>query len=175
MNKSQITISLKNNNEDEQRTKTVLERMLNKYFLDKWILCSQITVEHGANGKAFPFITLSTWKDNEVGLLAQFLHEQIHWIEKNREKEMSNAIKELKEIFHDAPINRPEGGGSEISTYKHLIVCRLEFLALKELLGEEKARAIVLGNKNYTWIRKTIVDSALSIDPVIKKHFPATI
>jgi hypothetical protein len=174
MDRLKITISLKNNKESEQRTKSALEHILIQYPLDKWILCNSIIIEQGANGKAFPIITLSVWKDDE-GLLSQFLHEQIHWIEKGREQNMEDAVEELKEMFPNAPIQRPEGGGSEQSTYIHLIVCRLEFLALQELLGKEKAKSIIIGNKNYTWIRKAILDNASSIDSVIKKHVPEVI
>ena len=36
-----------------------------------------------------------------------------------------------------------EGARDEFSTYLHLIVCYLEFSAMKELLGEPKAREIM--------------------------------
>ena len=130
MSKSLVEISLKNNSERERASKELLGRVLRKYDLEKWILCRDVRIEQDAGGKAFPFITLSAWKDSEEGILAQFLHEQIHWIEKGKEEEMGQAIEELKTIFPDALMNKPEGGGSESSTYKHLIVCRLEFLVL---------------------------------------------
>ncbi len=171
MPKSLVSISLKNNSERERVSKELLERVLSKYHLEKWVLCRDVTIEQDAGGKAFPLITLSAWKDSEEGILAQFLHEQIHWIEKGKKEEMGQAIEELKSIFPDAPINKPEGGGSQSSTYKHLIVCRLEFLVLRELLGEDRAKGVVLENKNYTWIRRTIIERGADIDFVIKKHF----
>jgi len=143
--------------------------------LDKWIICRDVVIEEGAAGKAFPIIRLSAWKDNEKGMLAQFLHEQIHWIEKGKEEIMKDAMEELKKIFPSAPIDKPEGGGSETSTYKHLIVCRLEFLALKELLGEDVAMKVVSSNKNYTWIRKMVIERNSDIDSIIKKYFPKNI
>lgn len=165
-----ISISLKNNNEAEQITKKLLERILEKYKLDGWVLCQDITIEQGASGKAFPLIRLSA-HDNEDKLLAQFLHEQIHWIEKGREGEMESTVEELKNIFPNVPINKPEGGGNQKSTYIHLIICRLEFLALKAVLGEEKAQRMVSSNNNYTWIRKIVIDNGSVIDSVIKRYF----
>jgi len=172
---TQVSISLKNNSEKEQIAKNLLEKILKKYQLDKWILCHDIIIEWNATGKAFPTIRLSAWQDNEERMLAQFLHEQFHWIEKGKEEQMKNAIMELKKTFPDVPIDKPEGGGSEESTYNHLIVCRLELLALKEILGDEVAKRIVSGNKNYTWIRRMAVEKASDIDLVINKYFPASI
>ncbi|MBI2087069.1 MAG: hypothetical protein HYT69_02765 [Candidatus Zambryskibacteria bacterium] len=172
---TQISISLKNNTEREQTAKELLERILNKYNLNRWILCKDVVIEQDATGKAFPIIRLSAWKDNEEGMMAQFLHEQFHWIEKDKEEQMNIAISELKNLFPNAPMDKPEGGGNENSTYNHLMICRLEFLALKEILGEETATRIVSGNKNYTWIRRMVIERASNIDQVIRKHFPEVI
>ncbi len=165
-----VNISLKNDSERERITKKSLENILSKYSLDKWILCHNITIEQDARGKAFPFITLSAWRDAEEGLMAQFLHEQIHWIEDGKEGQMNQAIEELKTVFPNAPVGRPEGADNKKSTYRHLIICRLEFLALSELIGE-KAKKILLNNKTYTWIRRTVVEKGLDIDPIINKYF----
>lgn len=171
--RKEISVSLKNNSEKERLTKELLQRVLKKYDLQKWTICRDIIIEEGASGYAFPVIRLSVWRhDTENGLLAQFLHEQIHWIEKDREEQMEKLINKLKMKFPDVPIGRPEGGDNENSTYKHLIVCRLEFMALKEFLGEHKAKNIVLGNKNYTWIRKTVINNGTAIDSIIKEYFP---
>jgi len=168
-------ISLKNNSEREQIAKELLGRILNKYNLEKWFQCKEIVIEQDATGKAFPIIRLSAWKNDEEGMMAQFLHEQYHWIEKGKEEQMGNAIRELKILFPNAPLEKPEGGGSESSTYKHLIVCRLEFLALKEILGEGVAKRIVSSNKNYTWIRRVILERSSDIDGIIRKYFPEVI
>ncbi len=169
-----LNISLKNDSERERITKKSLENILSKYPLDKWILCHNITIEQDARGKAFPFITLSAWRDAEEGLMAQFLHEQMHWIEKGKEEQMNQAIEELRAVFPNAPVGRPEGADSEKSTYWHLIICRLEFFALSELLGE-RAKNILLNRKVYTWIRRTVVEKGLEIDPIINKYFSSYI
>jgi hypothetical protein len=167
-----ISINLRNNNEIEQGTKIMLERILDQYELDKYIRCNEVIIEKGASGKAFPIIRLSAWKSgSEESLLAQFVHEQFHWIEKGKEGQMIQAVGELKTLFPDAPIAKPEGGGSEKSTYCHLIICRLELLALTKILSEEKALSIVSGNTNYTWIRKIVIERGQEIDQIIKKYF----
>lgn len=167
-----VDISLKNNSEREKLAKMLLEHILSKYNLEKWIRCREVVIEQDAFGKAFPIIRLSAWKENEEGMMAQFIHEQYHWIEKGNEEQIKKAIEELKIMFPNAPINKPEGGGNEYSTYNHLMICRLEFLALKEILGEESAIRIVASNTNYTWIRKIVLENGNDIDKVVKKYFP---
>ncbi len=168
-----IKISLKNNSEREQITRKLLEQLLAKYDLRKWIICREVVIEQDARAHSFPIITLSAWNaQSEESLLAQFLHEQIHWIETGNEDKMDQAIEELKILYPEVPVGRPEGAINEKSTYRHLIVCRLEFLALGELLGEDRAKEIILGNKNYTWIRRTTIENGSNIDPIIEKYFP---
>lgn len=151
----------------------MLEGILRVYDLGKYIRCNEVVIEQGASGKAFPVIRLSAWKPGrEESLLAQFVHEQFHWIEKGKESQMSQAQADLEDIFPDAPIDKPEGGGGKKSTYCHLIIYRLEFLALAKILSEEKALNIVSSNTNYTWIRKMVIERASEIDPIIQKHFP---
>ena len=96
---TEISISLKNNSEGERVAKKLLEQILNKYDLEKYVLCNDVVIEQDASGKAFPIIRLSAWRDNEEGMMAQFIHEQYHWIERGKEEEMKDAQDELKKIM----------------------------------------------------------------------------
>jgi hypothetical protein len=170
---SAITITLKENNEAERQTEKMLRNLLAKYQLVKWVRCRDILIEQGSTGKAFPVIRLSAWRsDSENKLLAQFLHEQFHWIEKDNETQMEKAIDELKLLFPNAPLEKPQGAGTIESTYKHLIICRLEFLVLEVLLGFALAKDIIMENLNYTWIRREALDYGSQIDTIIEKYFP---
>jgi len=50
MSKSLVEISLKNNSERERVSKELLERVLNKYNLEKWIPCRDVRIEQDAGG-----------------------------------------------------------------------------------------------------------------------------
>ncbi len=169
---SSVQISLKHNSEREQRIRDLLETILRKYELQKWILCPGVIIEEGVPPHSHPVVTLNTKRDTEATLLAVFLHEQIHWIEEGKRDLMDKAIEALKLLFPVVPVGKPEGADTEKSTYRHLIVCRLEFLGLCELLGIEKATEVVLGNSGYTWIRRTVIEHGSVIDPIIKNYFP---
>ena len=170
--KKSINITLKNNTEKEQSTGKLLELILSKYNLEKWILCREVLIEEGIKSHSYPKVTLSAKPKTENQLLAVFLHEQIHWIEEGRKELMIKAVEELKNFFPNVPVGKPAGADSEKSTYRHLVICRIEFLALKESLKEKEARETVLGNSAYTWIRRTAVEEGFKIDLVIEKYFP---
>lgn len=46
------------------------------------------------------------------------------------------AYKELQPMFPKVPVGYPGGAESEVSTYKHIMVCYLEYQAVKSLVGE---------------------------------------
>ena len=169
----EVNITLKNNSESEQAAKKLLETILNKYPLDKWIFSREVMIEEGVRSHSHPVITLNTRRiDNEERHLSLFLHEQIHWVEREGHSSMDSAIEDLKAIFPDGPVGRPEGGDNIQSTYRHLVICRLEFLALAELLGEDRAKENVLSNKGYLWMYRMAMERGSDIDLVIQKYFP---
>jgi hypothetical protein len=173
-----ISIKLKNDSERENKTKEVLERILDKYNLDKWIIKNEIIIEEGVISHSHPTITLNTRFEREGVLLSKFLHEQMHWVVDSRGNlidEVPRAIEELKREFPNAPIGRPEGAKHERSTYSHLMVCRLELLATAEAVGMDKAKEVVLNEPFYTWIYRKVVEEGDKIDPIIKKYFPHTL
>lgn len=165
-----LTITLKNNSPREQLTKEMLEGILQKYDIDKWILCKEVLIEHGIRPHSWPVVTLNTPCDTEECLLRVFLHEQAHWVEERDEESFDKAIEALRVLYPEVPVGRPEGSHNEKSTYRHLIVCRLEYHALAEFLGEEVARENVLSNSNYIWIRRKAIEDGDKIDEWIKKY-----
>ena len=64
----------------------------------------------------------------------------------------------FEEIWPEAPGGPPERARDRESTYRHLVVCDLEFQAMSELVGKEAARAIMESNTHYTWIYATVVN-----------------
>ena len=70
-------------------------------------------------------------------------------------------------IYPDAPTAYPEGGGTPVSTYGHLIVCYLEMQADRQLLGEKRTKAVIQEIPWYTWIWKTVVKDESTIAGVV--------
>lgn len=179
-NTSQLEITLKRGDQKEQQTKQQLQRLLSAYDVSKWLWTRKIEIDSDYNTipHSHPVLTLSTrhLKDDEL-LLSTFVHEQLHWHLSANSRQTEEAYKELKTIFPQVPVGFPEGAKDEESSYKHLLVCYLEYQADKELLGELKARQVMefWATDHYTWIYKTVLEQGRKIGAVVYKHklFPA--
>ena len=175
INSQQLDIILKNNDQREQLTKQQLQRLLASHDVSKWIFTRKIIIESGFNviPHSHPVLTLSTrhLKDDEL-LLSTFVHEQLHWYLGKKPKETEEAYKELRTRFPKVPVGFPEGGRDEESTYKHILVCHLEYQAIKGLLGELKARQVMefWATDHYIWIYKTVLERDREIGSLMRKH-----
>ncbi|MCA1558205.1 MAG: hypothetical protein LC731_06665 [Acidobacteria bacterium] len=109
---------------------------------------------------------------NHELLLSTFVHEQLHWYLGERPKETEAAYKELKSIFPKVPVGFPEGARDEESTYKHILVCYLEYQAVRGLLGELKSRQVMefWATDHYTWIYRTVLEREREIGSLMRKH-----
>jgi len=168
-----VKISLKNNTTAEQQTKGQLERLLKTYDLSKWVFTNSIVVDEKAIPHSHPVLTLSTrhLKDDDL-LLSTFVHEQAHWFVIQDQKALEGALKDLKEMFPSVPSKGPEGASDESSTYLHMAVCYLEYRALREVLGELKAKQIMdfWATDHYMWIYRTVRDRPRDIGNIMFKH-----
>jgi hypothetical protein len=170
-----VEIRLKNNDAREQQTKLQLERLLATYDVSKWMFTRTILIESGFNviPHSHPVLTLSTrhLKDDEL-LLSTFVHEQLHWFLVQRDKDTESALKEIRVMFPKVPGGGPEGARDEQSTYLHLLVCSLEYMANRELLGELRTKQVMdfWSGDHYTWIYKTVVERRRDIAQILFKY-----
>jgi hypothetical protein len=170
-----LEIALKHDDQREQQTRQQLLRLLSAYDVSNWIFTRKVMIESGFEviPHSHPVLTLSTrhLKDDDL-LLSTFVHEQLHWYLGVKPKETEEAYKELKSIFPKVPVGFPEGGNDEESTYKHIIVCFLEYQAVKGLLGELRAKQVMefWATDHYTWIYKTVLDREREVGALMRKH-----
>ena len=169
-----IGITLAQNSRAEAQTKEQLERLLKTYDLSKWVFTRSVVIDEKTDiPHSHPRLTLNTrhLKDDDL-LLATFVHEQAHWFVGSREKELEEALKELRALFPKVPVGHPEGARDERSSYVHLLVVYLEYRALRELLGELRARQVMefWTHDHYTWIYKTVLERPRDIGNIAFKH-----
>ena len=168
-----LDISLKNNDQREQQTKQQLQRLLAAYDVSNWIFTRKIVIENNVIPHSHPVLTLSTrhLKDDEL-LISTFVHEQLHWYLVQNPKETDAAYKELRSMFPKVPAGFPEGARDEESTYKHLLVCYLEYQADRALLGELKARQVMefWATDHYTWVYRTVLERERELGTLMRKH-----
>lgn len=152
----------------EIQTKLALQALLRKYDLAKYTFTNQVVIEQGAMNHSFPVITLNVrFRDSPDALLSSYVHEQLHWYLRDHDPQRLAAIDQLRRLYPDAPTAYPEGGGTPVSTYGHLVVCYLEMQADRQLLGEKRTKAVIEQIPWYTWVWKTVVKDESTIAGVV--------
>jgi hypothetical protein len=169
-------ISLARNTEKEIQTKNKLEALLKEYDVSKWTFTRKIVIdEQEFAAHSHPILTISGYRyinRDPADLLSVFVHEQIHWFTASHLEHTGKAKDELKIVYPDAPTAPPEGARDKESTYLHLIVCFLEYEAMKELVGKEKAKEVIerQSTRSYKWIYRTVLSDGDKIKAVIDRH-----
>jgi len=164
-----IEISLKNSSKSEAQLRERLQKLLQQYDLSKWIFTRKILIEDKVIPHSHPVLTLNTKEDGDV-LLATFVHEQIHWFLSANFDRTEKAKAELKSIYPKVPVGSPDGARNKESTYLHLIVNYLEYEAMRELVGDVRAKEVFEGKGYYGWIYKTALTDASRIKDVLERN-----
>ena len=165
-----IEFTTKNGTDREKAVIPRVQKLLDTYDLSRWIFTKKVIIEAFAIPHSHPVLTLNTKPNTEDELLSTFLHEQIHWYEDARPAKVNKAIEEFKTIYPEVPVGRPEGAKSEFSTYLHLIICYLEYQSMIALVGEERAKKVMLDSNHYQWIYDKVVNETETLARVVKKH-----
>ncbi len=166
-----VKIELSHNTERERRTKVMLQKVLQDYDLSKYTFTRKVVIEERAMNHAFPELTLNVrFADSEDELLSSFVHEQLHWYLRDNDGPQHHAVRELKEMYPNAPVGLPEGAENEYSTYGHLVDCYLEIEADRQLIGPERTMAVIKDKGHYTWIYSTILRDEPKIAAVVDEN-----
>jgi hypothetical protein len=154
----QVVITLERASPSEQATANELRQLLRKYEVSDWIFTRKVHIDERSIPHSHPLLTLHTRHlGDEHALLATFLHEQFHWLEEGNDN-FRAAMDAFAKAYPDAPARGPEGARDLESTYRHLLVCDLEFQAITHLLGVERARAVLSASRHYTWIYDRVLN-----------------
>jgi len=164
-----LEITLKHNSTREQQMQVMLEQLLEQYDLSKWLFTRKVIIEDYAVPHSDPILTLNT-KGDKYALLSRFIHEEIHWYLDQHLTRTEKAERELRLIYPKVPVGYPEGAESEDSSYLHLIVNYLEYQAMKELVGDAKAKEVFAAKDYYKWIYQTVLADEGRIGRVVKKN-----
>lgn len=166
-----VDIKLAHGSAPEQAKAEQMRRIIDAYDLSKWTYTRTVIIDDKAQiSHSHPVLTLDapaeTYSDDAN--LAAYVHEQLHWLETDNPEKTETAIAELRKLYPDAPKRPPEGARDQYSTYLHLLVCHWEFEAMKELVGEERARA-AMKKPYYRWVYRTVLADNEKIKEVAKR------
>jgi hypothetical protein len=104
-------------------------------------------------------------------LLSTFLHEQLHWLEDARPDAYRAAMRELRERYPEVPTAAEGGARDEESTYRHLLVCDLEYQAMTALVGPDRARQTLARITHYAWIYDKVLNDPRVREVVLRNGF----
>ena len=148
----------------ERNAIVVRERLIalrTKYALGAYEYCREVVITPTVIPYSHPVIRLTTGYWTETALLANYIHEQMHWYVtwySHKHTDQWRAVwAALEQRYPDPPIGRGEGADTLASTHLHLIVNWLEIEALSSLIGAEAARAHVANLHYYRWIYASVI------------------
>ena len=170
--------------EEKEKAREQLRRLLAEYDLDPWIFTQRVKIETGVDPHSHPILTLNTdFLDDDDMQLSVFLHEQAHWFVSRsvphrapEDGEEEAIIRELRQMYPNAPV-------PDYNAYLHLIVAWVELDAMAELVGEEQARQLLREkvqrlveeplskvDKRYRWYNMRVLEDTEAIGKVWQKH-----
>jgi hypothetical protein len=161
MSDLRICIDLSHAERNAIAVREMLIALRAKYAIGPFEYCKEVSIAPGVLPYSHPVIRLNTALFTETALLANYLHEQMHWYVtwySHKHTDQWRAVWEaLEQRYPDPPIGRGEGADTLSSTHLHLIVNWLEIEALSSLIGAETARAHVANLHYYRWIYASVI------------------
>lgn len=156
---AQLDVRLAHDSEAESRTRSALLALVEEYDVSPWLYTRAVLIDETAIPHSHPVLTLHTRHLGEDDmLLSTFLHEEFHWLEDGETLDAFRAaMSDFQAIFPDVP-DRQNGGASDPeSTWRHFVVCDLEFQVMTRLIGEDRARALMADITHYEWIYERVL------------------
>lgn len=156
--------------QEETATAKQLEKLLEAYDLSRWTFTRRVRIEHGVIPHSHPVLTLSAREASDDNLLATYVHEQIHWYLAGQADAMDAIRAALAERYGELPVGYPDGARDADSNYRHLVVNTLEYRALEELIGRERADAVFGGYRHYRRLYDIVQNEIEEIEAVMAAH-----
>jgi hypothetical protein len=145
-----------------ERVRDMLLRVRADFDLAPFEYCRNVRIAPTETPYSHPEITLGTWVNDELALLASYLHEQMHWYATwyahTHADQWRRGFTNLRDRYPQVPTTGPEGARDEYSTYLHLVVNWLEVAATSRFFDRERVIAHVRALPYYRWIYRTATD-----------------
>ncbi|HZU13932.1 MAG TPA: hypothetical protein VFB58_13910 [Chloroflexota bacterium] len=169
-----LRISLVHGSEAEIMTRAQLQRLRQRYGVLPFEFTDEAVIDETAIPHSHPVLTLHTrHRDDDLLLLSTYLHEQLHWfLTQQPDDRLEPVLAALTARYPNPPIGFPAGSDSSLGDYFHYLICRLEYLCLRHLAGEDAAeRAIAFWQlDHYTEIYRTVMEDGEFLDALLREH-----
>jgi len=168
-----LNIKTKHGNQLEARKKQQIEHLAAQYDLGKFTITRDIMIEQGAVNHSMPVLTLNLrFMENDDLALSAYVHEQGHWLLSQHRMDLTSLFNDLSKRFPNLDVNPPRGSGGLRDTYFHLVVCMLEWQAMEQLVGADRARDVIEWKEHdhYTDIYRTILQQREAVEGIVNKY-----
>ena len=169
-----LNITLQHNSAGEQKRKEQIERLADQYDLAKYTITRDLMVDERAINHSAPVLTQNLrFLDNDDRALSAYVHEQAHWLLMERHRgQAREMLPELIRMFPNMSITPPQGDGNEGTSYIHLVVLMLEWQALEDLIGADRARAVMEFKRqdHYKALYATVMDHRPQMETFLKRY-----
>jgi hypothetical protein len=169
-----LNIRTKNGFPGEEQRKQQMERLARQYDLGKYTITRDIIIERGAINHSSPVLTLNLrFLDNDDLALSAYVHEQGHWYLMERHRPGNpQLLEDLQRTFPNLDYRVPGGDGELRSSYFHIAVCMLEWQAMEELVGAERARKVIEWKQNdhYKAIYAILLNHREQVESVLNRN-----
>lgn len=170
-----VVVTSKRGTVAEEATAQLLREVLEQHDASPWQFTDRVVIDERAIPHSHPVLTLSTRFPfrSPDGVLASYLHEQIHWQLVAQRRQVRSARRDLKALFSTVP-NRAGGGAkTRRSTYLHLLVNWLEVEALTALAGTDARDAFLdatVDGPVYGWVYRQVRDRGPELGQILTGH-----
>jgi hypothetical protein len=172
-----LKIRTKHGTAEEEKRKEQMERLAKEYDLAKYTITRDMMIEAGAINHSSPELTLNLrFLDNDDLALSAYVHEQGHWVLMKRNRmENPRLLEDLERSFPNLNYDRPEGDGDLKGSYFHIAVCMLEWQAMEDLVGTERARKVIEWKKadHYKGLYELLMTQRGRVESVLRAHHVA--
>lgn len=169
-----VLFETKHGSDDENRTCALLQGLVDEFVLSRYTFTTRVRVDEKAVPHSHPVLTMSTrfMVRTRDGALADYLHEQLHWFAVQHKAQTRRADRVWRTKF--GPVPRAKGGGAKTrrSTRLHLTVNWFEFAALVDVIGRERATAVIeakAAGHVYPWVYRKVLDEHDAIAAVLRE------
>ncbi len=130
----------------KEEARAQIKRILANYEVEDWIFTEEIKIVHNEDARSYPILQMNTnHLDDDTVQLSVFIHENAHiFVSDDKKDEAENkVIRKLRSLYPNPPEPMQK------NLYHHIMVAWIEYDALIELFGKEKANSIMRRKINY--------------------------
>lgn len=169
-----LNITLQHNSPAEQKRKEQIERLAEQYDLSKYTITRDIVIDEQAVNHSSPVLTQNLrFLNNDDRALSAYVHEQAHWLLMEHHRlQTREMLAELLRLYPNLDTAQPYGDGNVGTSYIHLVVLILEWQALEDLIGVDRARTVIEFKRedHYKALYATVMDHRQQMESFLKRY-----